>query len=207
MPVHLTAAGVSPVLDETDGRVLHWGRGLSEATARSLGDAVAGTSLLPLNAQVHQGRPGLIGHRAGTAWSPSFTHARTVHADGARFTVHAEDPHSRPAWRAELELTPSGLLRLRHGLRNTGTDAYQVDEPTPVLPIAAVFAPHDDRRTVRRRGTGGSQGVTGLRQRRVQPGDDGFADAGPPDALRAPVPDRGPDLGQLLPEPGRRPAP
>ncbi|WP_432103572.1 alpha-galactosidase [Streptomyces sp. bgisy091] len=135
MPVHLTAAGVSLVLDETDGRVLHWGRDLSEATAQTLGDAIAGTSLLPLNAQVHQGRPGLIGHRAGTAWSPSFTHARSVHADGARITVRAEDPHSRLAWRAELELTPGGLLRMRHGLRNTGTDTYQLDELTPVLPI------------------------------------------------------------------------
>ncbi|MGW2346886.1 alpha-galactosidase [Streptomyces sp. NPDC001661] len=137
MPVHLTASGVSLVLEESSGRVLHWGTALSERTVQSLDGTVTGTALLPLNAQVHQGRPGLSGHRAGTDWSPSFTADRPATVEGSRVTFQAADRASALTWWAEIELAASGLLRLRHGLRNNGTGPYQLDELTPALPIPA----------------------------------------------------------------------
>jgi len=168
-PVHLRAPGVSLVLDGADGSVLHWGAELSAATARSLGELARGDALLPLNAQLHRGRPGLRGHRASEAWSPSFTTSTRVEtapgtdadadadsnsgsdsgsgsgsgsdsrsdADSRSVTVHSDDPHSGLAWRAEIHLHTSGVLRLRHAVRNTGSAPYQLEELTPRLPVPA----------------------------------------------------------------------
>jgi len=89
--LHLTAGGVSVVLDATAGRlpsVVHWGASLGPQTIESVSALVAaaeepGTgnvvdqavrvALLPEHHAGWEGRPGLAGHRTGADWSPLFT--------------------------------------------------------------------------------------------------------------------------------------
>ena len=99
----LRAAGVSLVLDLSDGRlpsVLHWG---AELPALEPGDALAlveAAAQMPSNSAVDHplpvallaehwtgwtGRPGLSGSRGGAAWSPRFTVDRLV-LDGAELS-------------------------------------------------------------------------------------------------------------------------
>ncbi|WP_431246538.1 alpha-galactosidase [Leifsonia xyli] len=89
--LHLTAAGVSVVIDATAGRlpaVVHWGASLGPQTADSVSalaiaaeepatgnvvDQPVRVALLPEHHAGWEGRPGLIGHRSGADWSPLFT--------------------------------------------------------------------------------------------------------------------------------------
>ncbi len=89
--LHLTAGGVSVVLDATSARlpaVVHWGAALGPQTGdsvRALADAAEepGTgnvvdqavrvALLPEHHAAWEGRPGVVGHRGGADWSPLFT--------------------------------------------------------------------------------------------------------------------------------------
>lgn len=89
--LHLTAGGVSVVLDATAGRlpaVVHWGPFLgpqSSDSIRALAAAVeepdtgnvvdqaVRVALLPEHHAGWEGRPGVIGHRGGADWSPLFT--------------------------------------------------------------------------------------------------------------------------------------
>jgi alpha-galactosidase len=89
--VHLTAAGVSVVLDLTAGRlpaVVHWGAELGhlnleevqalalsnvEPQVPNVADTPARLSLLPEHHTGWTGKPGISGHRSGADWSPKFT--------------------------------------------------------------------------------------------------------------------------------------
>ena len=89
--VHLTAGGVSLLLDLADGRlpaVVHWGAALGDLDgqeARALTaaavqpvvnnevDVAARLALLPEHHTGWVGRPGLSGSRQGRDWSPLFT--------------------------------------------------------------------------------------------------------------------------------------
>jgi alpha-galactosidase len=88
---HLSAGGVSVVLDASGGRlpaIVHWGARLG---AQSLADIVAlgeadveprsgnmidqplRLAILPEHHAGWQGKPGVVGHRDGADWSPKFT--------------------------------------------------------------------------------------------------------------------------------------
>ncbi|WP_091348733.1 alpha-galactosidase [Micromonospora rhizosphaerae] len=56
----------------------------------------------------------------------------------ARVTVQASDPGAELSLTVEIELDPTGLLLLRHRLRNDGAGAYELRELAPVLPVPAV---------------------------------------------------------------------
>ncbi|MER6592290.1 alpha-galactosidase [Micromonospora purpureochromogenes] len=56
----------------------------------------------------------------------------------ARVTVRASDPAAALSLTVELTLDPTGLLTLRHRLRNDGDAPYELRELTPVLPVPAV---------------------------------------------------------------------
>ena len=162
--VHLAASGVSVLLDVTDGRVpaiAHWGRALGpegmdalcEATVppvpQNLVDVPVRVGLLPQVSDGWLGRPGLAGSRPdGSGWTPRLI-TRGLRVDGTPLTgAHAEtgaahveidleDPEEGLAVLLELELLPTGLLRLRARLTNTGTDPYRLDELTLSLPVPA----------------------------------------------------------------------
>ncbi|MEU4714851.1 alpha-galactosidase [Micromonospora purpureochromogenes] len=56
----------------------------------------------------------------------------------ARVTVRASDPAAALSLTVEITLDPTGLLTLRHRLRNDGDAPYELRELTPVLPVPAV---------------------------------------------------------------------
>lgn len=165
--VHLAASGVSVLLDVTDGRVpaiAHWGRALGtlgpegldalcEATTppvpQNLVDVPVRVGLLPQVSDGWLGRPGLAGSRPdGSGWTPRLitcglridgTPLAHAHAEtgAAQVEIDLEDPEEGLAVLLELELLPTGLLRLRARLTNTGTDPYRLDELTLSLPVPA----------------------------------------------------------------------
>ncbi|MEU7995293.1 alpha-galactosidase [Micromonospora sp. NPDC049060] len=158
--VHLRRAKTSLVLDARDPglpRVAHWGADLGsvpdgdlpalvDATVApvvpSSFDAPTVLSLLPEASAGWGGRPALAGHRDRTGWSTAFRLTGLDVADdgtgSARVTVRASDGGAGLSLTVEMELDPTGLVLLRHRLRNDGDTAYELRELTPVLPVPAV---------------------------------------------------------------------
>lgn len=165
--LHLTASDVSVVLDVTEGRapaIAHWGAALGELGADGL-DAVceAAVDVVPQNAVdvpvrigiIPQqsdgwiGRPGLSGSRSdGSGWAPRLV-TESVTLDGAPMAAaHAEtgaatarfalaDAALGLALGLEVELLPSGLLRMRATLTNTAETPYALAELTLTVPVPA----------------------------------------------------------------------
>jgi alpha-galactosidase len=163
--IALTTAGVTVLIDAPDGRlpaIVHWGRaipGIDESTAAALVaaspgvvgsnniDPVPRVAVLPEHHTGWTGRPGLSGSRGGRAWTPAFR-ARAVTLDGVPVTgfrsagpgvveVEAADEEEALALRLTLELRPTGLLRVRAAVTNTGAETYQVDDLVLALPVPA----------------------------------------------------------------------
>ena len=155
---HVRRGGTSVVLRLSDDdlpSVLHWGPDLGDVAdaallplLRSLGkpyvDSVVMTqqavSVLPRHSSGWIGRPGLLGSRAGRAWSVAFDSVEHAVQDGsddtaARVTSTGRDRASGLEVTTELELHPSGLLRLRALVRNAGDDDYEVRLLEPALPV------------------------------------------------------------------------
>jgi alpha-galactosidase len=160
--LHLRGGGVSLLLRLTDGAavpsgglpvVLHWGADLGDLDADLLAGAGGaldppipnGTlttpvrpTLLPGRAGGWRGRPGLAGARPdGTDWSPSFT-VRAIRRTGGDVVLEASDDVARLDLRSELSLDGSGLLRLRHAVRNTGDAPYGLAQLLCLLPVPPV---------------------------------------------------------------------
>nr|MDT0663244.1 alpha-galactosidase [Micromonospora sp. DSM 115978] len=158
--IHLRRAGVSLLLDARGPglpAVLHWGADLGALAAAELAGVTAAAArparpgapegrtvgIVPEHADAWFGIPGLAGHRAGRAWSPSFrltaVRPRDESADEpATVTVEAEDPAAALHLRIDIELDRSGLVRLRAGIRNTHpAEPYQLDGLVVTLPVPA----------------------------------------------------------------------
>ena len=154
--VQLAASGVSIVLalpPDTLPVVVHWGADpgpLDEAGLADLAAAAAPAlaangvdghvpvAVLPEAWTGWTGTPGLEGHRAGAAWAPRFRPVDTAvrHDDaGGAVTTTAVDDHAALRLLLELELLPSGLLRLRAEVTNTGDESYVVDALRLALPV------------------------------------------------------------------------
>ncbi|MFQ6484389.1 alpha-galactosidase [Brachybacterium epidermidis] len=163
--IHLSAAGVSVVLDVTGGRIpaiLHWGRELGPVTAADAVNLAAVTTppvannapdiplrlgILPQNADGWLGTPGVTGSRAdGSGFAPRLT-CRSVRIDGqelqadflevedGRVTFDLADEAQGLEVGLEVELTAHGLLRTRAQVTNTGSDEYTLASLTPALPV------------------------------------------------------------------------
>jgi len=153
LPVHLTAAGVSLVVDRPAGlpRIVYWGAALGDLTAADLTalvhagrppgvtnglDVPVPVAVLPEQSAGWLGTPGLAGHREGAAFSTAFTPGPLAVA-GGRLTATATDPVAAVAVAVELELTPAGLVRLRATVTNAGDTPYTVESLLPALPVPA----------------------------------------------------------------------
>ncbi|GIE94305.1 alpha-galactosidase [Paractinoplanes rishiriensis] len=150
--VHLSAAGVSVVLDcrgTALPAIVHWGEALGDlsddrlhdlalaAAPQAIGFSVDGSvrvSLLPEQSAGWQGHPGLAGHRDGRDWSSAFavTDAERT-ADGLRISAFDEAAGLQIV--IEVELHPSGVLRTRARLTSTAPGSYRLDQLTLFLPV------------------------------------------------------------------------
>lgn len=149
--IHLRAAGVSVVIEISESgppALLHWGADLGDLGAGELtalarlavpplatngADRPVRLSVLPEQSTGWTGTPGLTGHRDGAAWATAL---RTVswQADladrrtpGGRVQVRTADVHAQLEADIDIELLPTGLLRSRAQVRNTGSSAYDLE--------------------------------------------------------------------------------
>lgn len=150
--VHLTAGGVSLVLDCRDDAlpaVVHWGAALGPLDTDALTaladadvapvspnemDDPVRLSVLPEPHRGWSGRPGLAGHRDGADWSPAFTVTSLAVTD-TTVTADAEDTTAGLTVRVTIEMLGSGLVRARASATNTADGVYTVDDLTLAMPI------------------------------------------------------------------------
>src|SRR5690606_11447004 len=155
---HLRAAGVSVVIEcpsDALPAVLHWGPDLGPLGERELAALAASlrtrrdqtsdepvrVGLVPEARTGWTGLPGLNGHHAGRDWSPAFTSVTYELGEEAGATVltaQAADPRARLTLSLAVELHPSGLLRVRAGLRNDHDVPYTLESLNVALPVPAV---------------------------------------------------------------------
>jgi alpha-galactosidase len=148
--VHLRAGGVSLVVDARGPRLprlVHWGHDLGEASPDLLEDLVMASvpptvssvpdeaitfGVLPEHSLGWPGQPGLTGHRNGLGWSPLFTVVDVAvdhRPDGTqRLRAEAIDSAAELGFVVDVELTSSGVVRLRGTVRNDGLTKYTLDE-------------------------------------------------------------------------------
>ncbi len=153
----LSASGVALVLAlpaDSLPRVLHWGADpgpSSEAVLLDLElssrpalatngvDAGVAVSVLPESWTGWTGTPGLSGHRQGAAWSPRFVpvsvDVNAVDGAGGAVVVRAEDRIAELELTIVMQLLPSGLLRMRAGLTNVGSESYVLEWLQLALPV------------------------------------------------------------------------
>jgi alpha-galactosidase len=149
--VHLRAAGVSLVLDLSDGllpRVVHWGADLGQSSLDDLvvasapqvvsnaPDVVVPVSVLPEQSAGWLGTPGVTGHRDGAAFSTAFR-VRESASDQRGVVVEADDPAAGLTLRVEIELTESGLVRQRATISNVSSGTFTLDGLLLTLPVPA----------------------------------------------------------------------
>ncbi|MFC4565828.1 alpha-galactosidase [Nocardiopsis mangrovi] len=130
--------------------VVHWGAPLGDldgaggaALLRAIAppqvgnapDVAAPPGLVPDPGTGYSGRPGLRGHRSGADWAASFTLDGPLTHDTASAAYRATDASAALTLTGELHLDPSGLLRLRHTLRNDGDAPYVLDGLEAALPV------------------------------------------------------------------------
>ena len=162
--VYLRAAGSCVLVDcslRSMLSVVHWGEELGpldEASARAV--TLAGLQVvdpgepdgwapvrLPVDAHDgFTGRPGIRGSRGGVGWSPVFT-VRSVQLDGrpvagwhcsgaGAIVVAGVDAETKLGLEVTVELTGSGVLRMRATLTNLGAE-YQLYDLVLALPVPA----------------------------------------------------------------------
>jgi alpha-galactosidase len=151
--VHLSAAGISVVVDLTDvvPTVIHWGSALGDGALDAMPalverplppgglDVLAPLSLVPEHGSGFLGRPGLEGRRAdGTGWSPRFTKVITSSAATAetnQLIRTVEDPVAGLRLTTTLRLEPSGVLRTQATVTNIAATTYALDALRLSLPL------------------------------------------------------------------------
>ncbi|WP_353827697.1 alpha-galactosidase [Agromyces sp. SYSU T0242] len=131
--------------------MLHWGAdagaefphaaAFTGPTAFSAYDEPIGAELVPQASSGWRGRPGVSGSRSdGTAFSPRLRlrdHRREDEDGVQRLTLDLDDPVERLGLIVQLELHPTGILRMRSTLINGGDDDYRLEALMATLPVAA----------------------------------------------------------------------
>jgi alpha-galactosidase len=153
--VKLAAAGTALVLAlPADGLplVLHWGADtigaaeLAELERASRPPLAANgvdqgyrVSLVPEAWTGWTGTAGLSGHRDGRDWSPKFVPAGIVvtasEQGGGRVEVTAVDEQVALGLWLDVEMLPSGLVRMRCRVTNAGETPYTLDALHLALPV------------------------------------------------------------------------
>jgi alpha-galactosidase len=156
-PLLLESGGLCVVLDVGGGvpRVLHWGPAVggepsdrhflatlaeSQKGADGLLGAAGVPAVLPEQSAGWIGTPGLDGHREGAVFSTAFASTGCSvtgePGSGQTVTVDAVDPAARLSLVTTVELTSSGVLRLRAAVTNDADDScYTVNYVRVALPV------------------------------------------------------------------------
>ncbi len=147
MLIHLQAAGTSLVLDARGPRppaVLHWGASLGSAAGDDLAvlagapavppsslDAPLRLSVLPVLSEGWSGRPGIAGHPARLA----FRQTGVSRPDPGSVVVELRSDGDRLHLVIEIELTPQGVLRIRHRVTHSGPGDFDLSSLDVLLPV------------------------------------------------------------------------
>jgi alpha-galactosidase len=147
--IHLQAAGTSLVLDARGPRppvIVHWGASLGEVSGGDLAlladaavpavppsslDQPVRLSLLPVLADGWTGRPGISGIPGGLA----FRQSGVARPGPGLVRVEARSAGDRLTVVTDVELTPQGVLRLRHQVTNTGPGDFTLGSLDVLLPV------------------------------------------------------------------------
>ncbi|MFZ1286427.1 MAG: alpha-galactosidase [Candidatus Phosphoribacter sp.] len=165
--VHLRRGGTSVLVRLDDRQlpsIMHWGPDLGQLTEDALmafGPALtppyvdsaissqAAVAVLPQHSSGWLGRPGLLGSRDGRHWSVAFdevVHSINVAGDSSwpdgrdgsiRLCSTGIDRPSQLRVSTEMQLHPSGVLRVRASVTNLGDATYEVLHLEPALPVPA----------------------------------------------------------------------
>ena len=163
--VALHAAGVTLLVELAGDRlpaIVHWGPALPDLDAATAGALITATrpvpgpnevdvpvrvAILPEHATGWTGRPGLQGSRDGTSWSTRFAPtAVTLDGRPAQGFVNggpgvleavAVDTEAELELTITIELLPSGLVRSRAGVVNTGAGHFALDALSLAYPVPA----------------------------------------------------------------------
>ena len=156
--VQLSAAGVGLVLAIPSTEmptVLHWGADPGPLDPSALGalalpavpeiatnasGLILTVPVVPEGQSRWTGTPGLEGHRTGQDWSPKFLPSKVDVEQGpggvgGLVSVVGVDPQVALQLTVTLELLPSGVLRGRLELKNTGEENYTVNSLNLALPV------------------------------------------------------------------------
>ncbi|WP_025159288.1 alpha-galactosidase [Leifsonia aquatica] len=145
--VHLCAAGVSLLIRVSEGKpeLIHWGADLGTRLPHpdelvgpvppSSFDAPVPQHLLPEAAAGWLATPGLRASRNGSATLPRLTIDSIERRGETAVVIAQSDSENALAVRTELLIEPSGLLRIRHALRNTAPQSLSVEELLVTLPL------------------------------------------------------------------------
>lgn len=157
----LRAGGSAFVLDLTGPRpprVLHWGADLGELTddaitnltlAQRLGrghsafDSPVPPSLTRDGGEGFFGTPGVMGHRAGRAFSNRFELASSTATDNTA-TIVCVDRDAALELTAHFEMTPHGVLKATYSLKNTGDSDFVLNDLNIALPLSSKATHHTD---------------------------------------------------------------
>jgi alpha-galactosidase len=148
--VVLEVGNVSVVVDTLTPvpTIVHWGASIGtdvsdvratidHPVSHGALDVLTPLSVVPEHGSGLQGRPGLEGARAdGRGWAPRFSPSS---ADDTATTLSCEsvDQAEGLILRTEMDLRPSGVLRVRIILTNTASESYRLDALRVVLPVPA----------------------------------------------------------------------
>jgi len=152
----LRAEGACIVVDVPDGappRLLHYGADLgpdvdltaldtavARPTPQASFDVPVHPGLLPLEAEGWLGRPGLAGHRSGRQLLPLLTVDSVTAEEGSGLSIATSDGTAGLAVVSDLVLEPSGVLRVRHTVTNTGDDEIELTALDASIPFPPVVS-------------------------------------------------------------------
>ncbi|MSZ40010.1 MAG: alpha-galactosidase, partial [Actinobacteria bacterium] len=146
---HLNRDGVSLVLETTAGtpNILHWGlqfpqisnqadllSALDEPSPHGYFDEAHRGGVWRENARGFLGRPSLLGHRNGSAHSQLFT-LREVKTSEHQVTFVSVDANAELEVEISYELTPSGVVLVRHKVTNLGLTEFTVDSTVAFMAL------------------------------------------------------------------------
>ncbi len=134
----LTADGVGLTVVVPGGgrlpRIVHWGADPGPGVP----DAAYGLSALPLLPVQHEGwagRPALSGDRDGRWQHVRLRLSEDVVLTDTTMVVRAHDEEAGVAVESTVELTPQGVVRMRHTLTNNGPGVWSVAGLRCLLPV------------------------------------------------------------------------